>query len=227
MESLGVSLDEARKVATVSRAYHSAQATQSSQSCSTISSSTISSIDVLTSRLTLRSRSPSPPPSTSQAAPPSVVMPMLNFRNSETTGLAKATTSERSAKNCHGPRTTHQTTKATSKKGRGSSRKRGPSEQNAEKGTKRAHRAEESDQSAAEQINLKVNEKMKGFLAGSSEAKTPKAVSLGRGKTPETLRGNKRAASLNIEEESPVKRPYRERLNTEESILPSSLSDDL
>ncbi|EJK75260.1 hypothetical protein THAOC_03023 [Thalassiosira oceanica] len=220
MESLGVSLDEARKVATVSKAYHSAQATQSSHG-----SSTISSIDVLTSRLTLRSRSPSPPPSTSQTAPPSVhTMPMLNFRNSETTGLAKATTSERSAKNCHGPRTTHQTTKATSKKGRGSSRKRGPSEQNAEKGTKRAHRVEESDK---EQINLKVNEKMKGFLAGSSEAKTPKAVSLARGKTPESLRGNKRSASLSMEEESPAKRPYRERLNTEESILPSALSDDL
>merc|ERR1712032_314371 len=157
----------------------------------------------LTSRLTLRSRSPSPSPSepiisgaNSNAA--DVQLPPIQLKRTDS---VESIESQKSAKNYQGPRPTQ--LKVKSQQGRGSSnnRKRGYIEKMSEGKVPAKH---------VRSAEFEVKEKM-------MKAKMPKTA---RGKSPECTRGKRSALTSHAEES-----PKRLRCDTEDSIFAGAMDE--
>ncbi|KAL7530632.1 hypothetical protein ACHAXR_003606 [Thalassiosira sp. AJA248-18] len=213
MESLGISLEDATKVMTVSSAFRAAQATKGR--------SAIEAMDELTSRLNLAdighkggsSRSPSPSPSAASIpSTPSTLKLTELTRNESVDSLQTRPSSAAMAKKCQRPMMrakSHQ-------QGRG--RKRALAEKTPEKLDSNVMIEEPKTKAVGvAAADLEVKEKMLNAKLSKADGKKPK--SLARAKSPEgglVARG-KRTAALHVEESQTNKRP-RTRSQTEESI---------
>eukprot|EP00571_Detonula_confervacea_P011375 CAMPEP_0172302956 /NCGR_PEP_ID=MMETSP1058-20130122/4589_1 /TAXON_ID=83371 /ORGANISM="Detonula confervacea, Strain CCMP 353" /LENGTH=302 /DNA_ID=CAMNT_0013013627 /DNA_START=28 /DNA_END=936 /DNA_ORIENTATION=+ len=214
MESLGISLEDAKKVMTVSAAFRKAQTAKGG--------SPIEAIDELTSRLKLEdsshkggsSRSPSPTPSaTSTLATSSTIKITDLTRNESVDSLLQSQPAAAMAKKGQRP-----TRAKSQQQGRG--RKRALAEKTPEKRDSNVM-IEEQPKNKAAVADLDVKEKlMNAKLSKAAEGKKPKSSSA-RAKSPEGGLGarGKRASSavLHVEEAAQPKRP-RTRSQTEESI---------
>jgi hypothetical protein len=209
METLGISLEDATRVMTVSAAFRKAQIQ---------GRSTIEAIDELTSRLNLANllrgggspRSSSPTPSAS--AP---VVPLTPGGAKSTEDALHPRPSATSAKKCQRP---PRITKAQQQQGRG--RKRALAEKTPEKRDGNVMIEEKPNDKVSAAADLEVKEKIMNAKGG----KKPKSSSTGvaRAKSPEGGPGarGKRAstagASHHVEESQSTKRP-RTRSQTEEN----------
>lgn len=206
MESLGISMEDAKKVMIVSSAYRKAQ---------TAKGGYIEAIDELTSRLKLEdsggsSSSPSPTPSAAPLVAPTSALKMTELTQNESVdSLLQPRPSAAMAKKGQRPARAK-----TQQQGRG--RKRAL----AEKTPENTNVMMEQPKKKAGVADFEVKEKMiNAKLSKATEGKKPKSSSA-RAKSPEGSVGvrGKRAssASLHAEEVQP-KRP-RTRSQTEESL---------
>jgi len=199
MKSLGLSLEDATKVMTVSSAFRKAQTMKGG--------SAVAAIDELTSRLNLTDLSHKDGSSRSPLAAsiPSTSSNVQMTRNESVDSLQ--TRPSAVAKKGQRP------TRAIShQQGRG--RKRALAEKTPEKSNANVMLEEPKNKAAA--ADLQVKEKMLNAKLSKAEGKKPKSSA--RAKSPEGLgaRG-KRTAALHVEESQSNKRP-RTRSETEESI---------
>ncbi|KAL3768239.1 hypothetical protein ACHAW5_003002 [Stephanodiscus triporus] len=206
METLGISLEDATRVMTVSAAFRKAQIQ---------GRSTIEAIDELTSRLNLANllrgggspRSSSPTPSAS--AP---VVPLTPGGAKSTEDSLHIRPSATSAKKCQRP---PRITKTQQQQGRG--RKRALAEKTPEKRDGNVM-IEEKPNGKAAASDLEVKEKiMNAKLSKAEGGKKPKSSSTGaaRAKSPEGGPGA-RGRRASVEESQSTKRP-RTRSQTEEN----------
>lgn len=223
MESLGISLEDATKVMTVSSAFRAAQATRDG--------SAVHAMDELTSRLNLanlirggssRSRSPSPTPS---ATSTTSATPGANIQMAE---LARNESHEslQSHRSVPGMAKKGQRLTARGAKPNQQGRKRALAEKTAEKRDANVMINEQQPQKkAAAAADLEVKEKMLNAKLSKAEGgKKPKSASAARSKSPEGglgARGKRVAPAAVLHGEESNKRP-RTRSQTEESI-PESL----
>ena len=231
MESLGISLEDATKVMTISTAFRNAQTaatatttTQGDGGSSLTSTSAIGAIDELTSRLNLadllrgggsRSRSPSPDGSI-YGTPTSNIQISELTRNESVDSLQS-----RMAKN--GQRST---TKVSSNKSQQQQqtrgRKRALADKTAEKRDSNVmidEQSEQQKQSAATASELDVTNKMLNAKLSKAEGNHKEPSSASRAKSPEGVLGvarGKRASAVAPREGSPKR--ARTRSETEESI---------
>ena len=198
MKSLGISMEDATKVMTVSSAFRKAQTMKGG--------SAVAAIDELTSRLNLTDLSHKDASTRSPltASIPSTPSTVQMTRNESVDSLQ--TRPSAVAKKGQRP------TRAIShQQGRG--RKRALAEKTPEKSNANVMLEEPKNKAAA--ADLQVKEKMLNAKLSKAEGKKPKSA---RAKSPEGLgtRG-KRTAALHVEESQSNKRP-RTRSETEESI---------
>ncbi|KAL9191379.1 hypothetical protein ACHAXT_001085 [Thalassiosira profunda] len=217
MESLGISLEDATRVMTVSSAFQQAKADKGG--------SAVAAIDELTTRLNLaglsthgkgRSRSPSPSPSPSGASLQSTPShgQVSELPKSESADSLHSRTSTTSAKKSSGPRGPN-----NMRGGGGRGRKRALAEKAPQKARDGNVLAAEEPAKKKASADRAVQEKM--LHAKLAEGKKPKASSAARAKSPEGALGarGKRAAAVTLHAEEPQspKRP-RTRSQTEESF---------
>ena len=239
MESLGISLEDATKVMTVSTAFRNAQTlatatntTQGDGGSSSTSTSAIGAIDELTSRLNLadllrggggRSRSPSPdgsiygtPTSTSGS----------NIQISELT-RNESVDSLHSRISKNGPRSTTKASNKPQQQQQARGRKRALADKTTEKRDSNVMIDEQSKQkqsassSSAAASDLDVKNKMLNAKRSKAEGNNKKPSSASRAKSPEGGLGvarGKRASTSLPREESPSSKRARTRSETEESI---------
>ena len=233
METLGISLEDATKVMTVSSAFRSAQQQQQTSSAAT-STNNAGAIDQLTSRLNLadllrgggnRSRSPSPLPSPSSSSSAATKSIISTPTNSTRTAELNRTESLDSLQSRNAARK-GSAKKASTKQQQGRGRKRALADKAYEKRDSNVMIEEQLQQqkknksdvsssaSAADvQLNAKLKSADKKLPASSStkkRAKSPESGGLG------VARG-KRTSVVATREETP-KRARRTRSQTEESI---------
>eukprot|EP00584_Thalassiosira_punctigera_P001238 CAMPEP_0172527094 /NCGR_PEP_ID=MMETSP1067-20121228/1862_1 /TAXON_ID=265564 ORGANISM="Thalassiosira punctigera, Strain Tpunct2005C2" /NCGR_SAMPLE_ID=MMETSP1067 /ASSEMBLY_ACC=CAM_ASM_000444 /LENGTH=293 /DNA_ID=CAMNT_0013310759 /DNA_START=84 /DNA_END=965 /DNA_ORIENTATION=+ len=208
MKSLGISLEDAAKVITVSSAFRKARTTKSGSSAA--------AIDELTTRLNLadlshRGRSPSPAPSAAASIPPTP----LNLKMSE---LTRNESVDSFQTRPNGAKKGQRPVRATKAHREGRGRKRALAEK--APGDSQANvMLEEPKGKVAAATDLEVKEKMLNAKLSKAEGKKPKSSC--RAKSPEGLgaaRGKRPAAAV-LEESQAAKRP-RTRSQTEESIPP-------
>ena len=233
METLGISLEDATKVMTVSSAFRSAQ--QQQQQTSTATSTTnnnAGAIDQLTSRLNLadllrgggnRSRSPSPLPSplssSSTATKSTISTPTIRSAELNRTESLDSLQSRNAARKGGAK-------KASTKQQQGRGRKRALADKAYEKRDsnvmieeqlqqQKKNKADVSSSASAADIELNaklksVDKKLPASSSTKKRAKSPESGGLG------VARG-KRASVVATREETP-KRARRTRSQTEESI---------
>jgi len=234
METLGISLEDATKVMTVSSAFRSAQQQQTSTATSTTNNNA-GAIDQLTSRLNLadllrgggnRSRSPSPlpsPSSSSTATKPIISTPTIRSAELNRTESLDSLQSRNAARKGGAK-------KASTKQQQGRGRKRALADKAYEKPDsnvmiedqlqqQKKNKVDVSSSAAAAsaaadiELNAKLKSVDKKLPASSStmkRAKSPESGGLG------VARG-KRTSVVATREETP-KRARRTRSQTEESI---------
>ena len=240
MESLGISLEDATKVMTVSTAFRNAQTlatatntTQGDGGSSSTSTSAIGAIDELTSRLNLadllrggggRSRSPSPDGSiygTPTSTSGSNIQISELTRNESVDSLVQS----RMAKN--GQRSTTKASNKPQQQQQARGRKRALADKTTEKRDSNVMIDEQSKQkqsassSSAAVSDLDVKNKMLNAKRSKAEGNNKKPSSASRAKSPEGGLGvarGKRASTSLPREESPSSKRARTRSETEESI---------
>lgn len=236
MESLGISLEDATKVMTVSTAFRNAQtsatATQGDGGSSSTSTSAIGAVDELTSRLNLadllrggggRSRSPSPEGSiygTPTSTSGSNIQISELTRNESVDSLVQS----RMAKN--GQRSTTKASNKPQQQQQARGRKRALADKTTEKRDSNVMIDEQSKQkqsasAAAAASDLDVKNKMLNAKRSKAEGNNKKPSSASRAKSPEGGLGvarGKRASAVAPREESPSSKRARTRSETEESI---------
>ena len=233
METLGISLEDATKVMTVSSAFRSAQQQQQQQTSTATTNNNAGAIDQLTSRLNLvdllrgggnRSRSPSPlpSPSSSSTATKSTISTPTNGSINRTAESVDSLQSRNAA------RKGSTTKKASTKQQQGRGRKRALADKAYEKHDsnvmieeqlqqQKKNKSDVSSSAAAasaadRELNAKLKSVDKKLPASSSmkkRAKSPESGGLG------VARG-KRTSVVATREESPKRQ--RIRSQTEESI---------
>jgi hypothetical protein len=212
METLGISLEDATKVITVSAAFRKAQAD---------GRSTIEAIDELTSRLKLANflRGGGSPRSSSPT--PSAAVPLTPGGAKSTEDSLQPRPSAASAKKCQRP---PRSSKSQQQQGRG--RIRALAEKTPEKRDDNVMIDEKPNDKSSSAADLEVKEKiMNAKLSKADGGKKPKSTATGtaRAKSPEGGLGarGKRAstagASHHVEESPTTKRP-RTRSQTEETF---------
>ena len=214
MESLGLSLDDATKVMTVSSAFRNAKSDKDGSS--------IEAIDELTSRLNSadlshnkgRSRSPSPSPSASSFPSSPTGNVKSDNINNESVDSLQINPNPPSAVQKKGQRPSERAAKSQQQQ-QGRGRKRALTEKTPEKCDNNASADVEAKEK--KMLNAKLSSK-----AADGGGKKPKSSSGSRTHSPDSgglgmARGKRSAAPLHVESEP--KRP-RTRSQTEESILP-------
>jgi len=209
MEMLGISLEDATKVMTVSSAFRKARTTNGD--------SAVEAMDELTSRLNLadlsrkgeRSRSPSPSPSATDfpSTPSNFKLSELSRNESVDSFQTRPSSVAKKGQRPMRAAKSHQ-------QGRG--RKRALAEKMPEN-SKSNVMLEEPKNKVAAVVALEVKEKMLNAKLSKAEGKKPKSSA--RAKSPEGLgaRGKRAPAVLDVEDSQAIKRP-RTRSQTEESI---------
>jgi len=208
MEMLGISLEDATKVMTVSSAFRKARTTKGD--------SAVEAMDELTSRLNLAdlsrkgesSRSPSPSPSAANfpSTPSNLKMSELSRNESVDSFQTRPSSVAKKGQRPMRAAKSHQ-------QGRG--RKRALAEKMPESSKSNVMLEEPKNKVAA--VALEVKEKMLNAKLSKAEGKKPKSSA--RAKSPEGMgaRGKRAPAVLDVEDSQAIKRP-RTRSQTEESI---------